>query len=385
MPRMRLRSVATVLAMAGLLAGALVRCSLPPVPPGPTALPTRVGFAHGAIIAVPKGTIDRAKLVASLKTFDVTTIILEASADETGVFVDDRVSLAIDLQRELNAVVLIGTYQSASRQRKSMEELLLPDPSFTTCYTHGPRLDPNAALIDKLKVCSQDVSRQIAGALKAQNASDKIGCSIAQQTELVDTLTNEGKTKLASFFHDSASACAEAKRIVATSPLLSASSEDPERAALTLREALRGSGVGLVTLRDGVGSVDPSKPNRARPYYQGLRNAITDREPLVFIFAGVEAFDCDTPACAKKHPTTRKRYLDQLCGARTLVDGIMTIEYLDDLAGPLFTSPLDGSAEVQAIANDSDASAQLRNAYLDWRDAGGPCPAPADAGAPAKD
>ena len=78
---MRFRSVATVLGVSLALAGALVRCTLPDLPPPPNAQATRVGFPRGAIVSVPPGEVDRAALIASFKELKAITVILESSAD----------------------------------------------------------------------------------------------------------------------------------------------------------------------------------------------------------------------------------------------------------------------------------------------------------------
>ena len=95
------------------------------------------------------------------------------------------------------------------------------------------------------------------------------------------------------------------------------------------------------------------------------------------VWGNSEAFDCEDGGCDRTHPTTSDRYLKQLCGAQRRVEGIVTTEYLRDLAGqPLVTGALDASADadLQAIASDVDAAAQLRKGYLEWSDAGAPCP-----------
>jgi hypothetical protein len=380
---MRIRSAVTVFALTGLLLGGVVRCALPDQPDGPTARSTTRAYVHVAVVSVPPGTLDSAALIASLKELTVTTVILANSADETGSMVDQRVALAIEVQRGLDADVFIGSYESPSHNGKTMEQLLAPDSTFTTCYPNGPKLDPNGALIDNLRVCSQDTSGKIATALQAQNASARIGCAITQRTELLDSITDDAKAKLAGFFHDAAGACADAGRAVAISPMVSARSGDPDRVGVLMREMLQDSGVASITVHDGVGALDAGEQARATDYYQGLRNALQDREPTVLIWANVEAFDCDTPDCTKRHPTSRKRYLDELCVVRGSANDIVTSDFLRDLTGKsVFTSPLDGSAEVEAIAADIDAAAALRASYLEWRDGGAFCPPPAlDAGA----
>ncbi|MDB5213495.1 MAG: hypothetical protein JWO86_1422, partial [Myxococcaceae bacterium] len=95
----------------------------------------------------------------------------------------------------------------------------------------------------------------------------------------------------------------------------------------------------------------------------------------VQVWADLEAFDCEAPGCARKHPTNKDRYIRQLCAARGRVEGIVADEYLHDLAErPLVTGDLDASAELRAIFDDADAAAQLHRGYLDWIDAGAPCP-----------
>ena len=372
---MRFRSVAVVVAISGLLAGSLVRCSLPELPPPSQASPTKEAVVRGAFLSLPGAPIDRAALVASLKELKLTTILIEATASKTGEFVNEGVSLAVELQRELDADVFIGTYQSGGLSGKPMEALLQKDPAFSTCYPpDGPALDAETPVIDKLRLCSKDVSTKIVEALRLANASPRIGCYVTHGPELVDSLTDVGRTKLEAFFHDAAGPCAAAHRSVGVSPMLSVSSGDPGRAGTLLRESLQDSGVNVVMLQDGVGTFDPSAPRRSTPYYQGLRNALVDRPPPVKVWAKVEAFDCEAPGCVRTHPTTPARFTEQLCGARTRVDRIVTVEYLHDLAGrSLFTSTADASAEVMAIVDDTDAAVQLRRGYLEWTDAGAPC------------
>lgn len=374
--RTRLRSVALVVAMAGLLAASLVRCSLPELPPPPQALPTSERLPRGAVLSLPGRAIDRAALVASLKELKLTTVILRSSADSSGELVNDRVALAVELQRQLDADVFIGTYQSDGLSGKPMEALLEKNPALSACYpSGGPRLDANSSILDKLRLCSQDVSTKIAEALRVANASPRIGCFITHGPELAESLTTEGRTQLEAFFRDAAGPCTKAARLVVVSPLLSARSGDPARAGVLLRESLQDSGVNVVMLQDGVGTLDPSQPRRAAGYYRGLRNALADRPPPVAVWASVEAFDCEQPSCIRTHPTTAKRFTEQLCGARARVDGIVALEYLHHLAGlPLLPSTQDASVDEQSIADDTDAAAQLRRGYLEWTEAGARCP-----------
>jgi hypothetical protein len=219
------------------------------------------------------------------------------------------------------------------------------------------------------------VSTKIADALAAANAPARIGCYITHETELTDTLSADGRTKLAELLRDSAGACTTAKRNVAYSSIITARSGEPAKAGLLLRDVLATTGVNLLMLHDGVASTDPTKPRRAAPYYQGVRTAIADRPPVVSVWADVDAFDCATPACERTHPTAFARLSEQLCGARFRVEGIITREYLRDFAGrPLVATAGDASPELQAILDDTDASAQLRSGYLAWADGGAPCP-----------
>lgn len=373
---MRFRSVAMVVAMSGLLAGSLLRCSLPELPPPPQALPKpKVRLPQGAFLSLPGAPVDRAALVASLKELNLTTIILQPAADPAGQHVKDLVALAVDLQRGLEANVFIGTYESSAPSGTSLAALLQKDPAFLSCYPpDGLRLDTEASVLDKIRLCSQDVSKKIVEALRLANASPLIGCYITHQVELADGLpTSEDRAKVEAFFHDAASACAADNRPVGVA-LLSPRSGDPDRAGVLVRESLRDSGVNVVMLQDGVGTLDPLQPKRATPYYQGLRNALADRLPPVAVWATVEAFDCEAPGCVRTHPTTAKRFTDQLCGARGRVDGIVTREYLQDLAGrSLFAATVDASVAERAILDDVDAAAQLRSGYLEWSDAGAPC------------
>lgn len=372
---MRVRSVITVLGVSIALAGALVRCTLPDQPPPPSAQPTKVGLPRGAIVSVPAGNVDRAALIASFKELKSSTVILESSADATVEAVGERVSLAIELQAALDADVFIGTYKAPTHSGKPVATLLQKDATFTACFPGGPALDATLATIDKLRLCSQAVSTKIADALGAANASARIGCYITHETELTDSLTDEARAKVVDLLHDSASACTTAKRNVAYSTLISATSGDPTKAGLILRDVLVTTGVNLLLLHDGVATADPAKPRRAAPYYKGIRTAIADRPPVVTVWAEVDAFDCATPGCERTHPTASTRFTEQLCGARFLVEGIITREYLHDFAGrPLVTANGDASPDLQAIIDDTDASAQLRSGYLTWTDGGARCP-----------
>jgi hypothetical protein len=257
-----------------------------------------------------------------------------------------------------------------------MEALLQKDPTFDKCYApNGPALGADLATIDKLRICSQDVAQKVASELTRLNASTRIGCFIGQQPELVDTLTPEGQTKLHELLRDAAGPCATLKRPVAVSPVLANRPTDPDRASVLLRETMKDTGIVLTILQDGVGTYDATKPDRANKYYLSLRVALDDRadQPMQ-VWANTEAFDCEGVACDRTHPTTSERYIKQLCGAQRRVEGIVTTEYIHDLAGrPLVTGDLDASADLQAIANDTDAAAQLRKGYLEWSDAGAPC------------
>lgn len=375
---MRLRSLASVFATSCLLAAAVLRCSIPPAPPPSSAIPTRIGRARGAFLSLPEGTVDRAALVASLKEMKFTTIILETTANEDGEFAADGVALAVELQRELEADVFVGTYQARAHKLngKPMEALLQKDATFDRCYApNGPLLGAELALVDKVRICSQDVAQKVADELTRLSASPRIGCYVAQQPELVDMLTDDGRTKLHELLRDAAGPCAKSKRDVLLSPRLSNRATDPARAGVLLRDALKDTGITQVVLQDGVGAFDPQKPHRAAPYYDALRVSLDDRpDNPVQVWANIEAFDCEGPACDRTHPTTTARFTEQLCGARTRVEGIVTYEYLHHLAGqPLVTGDLDASTDLQAIANDVDAAAQLRRGYLDWFEAGAPC------------
>lgn len=325
------------------------------------------------------GSLDRAALVASLKEMRISAVILRTSADESGDLTSQRVALAVDLQRELDdALVFVGTYEASAHKLngKPMEVLLQKDPTFDKCYPNGPPLGADLSNIDKLRVCSQDVAQKVADELTRLNASPRIGCFVAQQPELVDALSAEGQLELHELLRDAAGPCAKVKRPVAVSPVLSTRPTDPDRASVLLREVLRDTGIITTILQDGVGTFDPTRPDRANKYYLALRVALDDREDQPMqVWANVEAFDCEDGGCNRTHPTTSGRYLDQLCGAQRRVEGIVTYEYLHDLAGtPLIKGDLDGSADLPAIANDTDAAAQLRKGYLEWSDAGAPCP-----------
>jgi hypothetical protein len=376
---MRLRSLATVSATLVLLAAGLLRCSVPPLPPGPEAIPTSQRLAAGAIVEVPAGaTVDRPALIASLKEMSFSAVILQASADPDGESVADRVSLAVELQAALGANVLVGGYRSPALNGKSMDALLQTDASFATCYPGGPVLDAAATLIDKLRICSQDVDKKIADELARVSASSHIGCYIGHQPELTANLTDAGRAKLHALLVDASSACHAAQRIVAVAPLLAAQPGVPAAAAMIFRTALDGAGIGLVVLEDGVARSQPTTARRAAPYYDALRVTPGDGTPLT-VWASVEAFDCDVDAgCDRTHPTVSTRFDNRVCGARTRVDGIIANEYLHHLAGrPLFTADLDAAApsdaEVRAVLDDTDAAVQLRHGYLAWLDAGASC------------
>lgn len=378
---MRLRSLVSVFATSCLLAAAVLRCSVPSVPPGPQALSTTVRRAQIAMLDLPLGgTLDRAALVASLKEMKLSAVILRSSANEAGEHTSERVALAVDIQRELgDALVFVGTYEASAHKTngKPMEVLLQKDAAFAQCYAPtGPSLGADLALVDKLRLCSQDVAQKVADELTRVNATSRIGCYVSQQPELVDALSDEGQQKLHDLLRDAAGPCMKAKRSVAFSPVLSTRPTVPDRASVLLRHALRDTGIVITILQDGVGSFDPVKPDRANTYYLALRVALDDRpdQPMQ-VWASTEAFDCeDGGACDRTHPTTSERYIKQLCGAGRRVEGIVTTEYLHHLAGePLVTGDLDASTDLQAIASDVDAAAQLRRGYLEWSEAGAPC------------
>jgi uncharacterized protein DUF4434 len=161
--------------------------------------------------------------------------------------------------------------------------------------------------------------------------------------------------------------------------VLATTTGDPDHTGVVLRESLKDSGINVVMLQDGVGTFDPLHPKRAARYYQGLRNALTDRLPRVLVWANLELFECETPDCKKTHPTTTKRFTDQLCGAAGRVDGIMVFEYFSDLApqdaGPDATTDAADAADVDAQPpfDEADASAQLRSGFLALDDAGLHC------------
>lgn len=379
--RMRLRSLASFFATSCLLAAAVLRCAVPPAPPGPQALATTARRDQIAMLDLPaSGTLDRAALVASLKEMKLSAVILRSSADEQGEHTTERVALAVDLQRELgDALVFVGTYEAGSHKlnAKPMEALLQKDATFDKCYApNGPPLAADLALVDKLRVCSQDVAQKVADELTRVNASSRIGCFVTQQPEFVDVLSEEGTQKLHELLRDAAGPCAKAKRSVAFSPFLSTRPTTPDRASVLFRDALKDTGIVLTILQDGVGTFDPAKPDRANTYYLSLRVALDDRpaQPMQ-VWANTEAFDCEGAGCERTHPTTSERYIKQLCGAQRRVEGIVTTEYLHHLAGTsLVAGDLDASTELQAIANDVDAAAQLRRGYLEWSEAGAPCP-----------
>jgi len=383
---MRVRSLATVFATSCLLAAAVLRCAVPPLPPGPEAIPTSVRLAGGAIVAVPPGaTIDRPALIASLKEMSFSAVIIQASADATGESVADRVSLAVELQASLGANVFVGGYQATALNGKPMDALLQPDATFKTCYPGGPTLDDAAALVDKLRICSQDLGKKIADELTRVSASSRIGCYISHQPELTGNLSDAARAKLHDLLTDAASACTAAKRIVGVAPILAAQPGAPAVAANVFRTAILGTGIELVVLEDGVARFPPTATRRASAYYDALRVAPGDGTPVT-IWANIEAFECDVDAgCDRAHPTVSTRFDDQVCGARARVDGIIANEYIHHLAGRLlFTGDLDasadaspeastGSAGLRAILDDTDAAAQLRQGYLTWLDAGASC------------
>ena len=357
---MRVRSVALVLAMSGLLAGSILRCSPPPLPLGPQAIPTQIRLVDGVIIKVPaSGAIDRTALVASLKDAKIRTVILHSSSTAGAELVNAQVSLAVELQSQVEGDVYIGMDQATAQI--TVEALRTTDPS------------------------------------------KRIGCFITQQPELVDRLADDAKATLNAQLRDGASSCAADGRHVAISPLLTTRSGDPDTAGVVLREVLRNTGISVVILEDGV-AIDSAAHadaglRRAKGYYQGLRNALADRQVelggallvdrlvdggqaprTMAVWANIEAYDCVPPDCAKTHPTTTTRLIEQLCGARFRVDSIVAVEYLHDLAArPLFVFDASSDAalpdDLQTILDDSDASTQLRKGYLEWRDSGAVCPA----------
>jgi hypothetical protein len=129
----------------------------------------------------------------------------------------------------------------------------------------------------------------------------------------------------------------------------------------------------LVLVRDGVGTFDAGAPRRALAYYVALRNELADRQaPFgpVSIWADVEAFECTETTCKARRPASFARFTEQLCAARSRVDGIVTTEYIDDLA----EEPLVDGGALDASRSDRDAAAGLRAAYASWRDSGAACP-----------
>ena len=367
---MRLRSVATTLAVSGLGVAALVRCNLPDVPPGPQAIPTRVAFIRGAFLSLPEQPIDHAALIASMKALSFSTVVINNVADQNGEHVADRVALAIELQSALDADVFIGTYKGSTAF----------DATTTTCYPGGLALTPGQGVVDKLVACSKDTSEKIAGALRAANAPSRVGCYITLQPTLVDNLDDNGVATLASLFRNSAAQCVTDGRFVGISSALAPGAGDPTKAGVIYREALTDSGVNVLMLDDGVGTYPDASPTRGAAYYQGLRNAIEDRQPAVLVWAKVEAFACTDGTCVQTHPASFDRLTRQLCAARGRVDGIMSTEYFADLAGASFvdasTSDVDAAdADASdASTDDLDAAAQLRGSYLAWVDSGAPCP-----------
>ena len=383
---MRFRSLVTVSATSCVLASlaaAVLRCSVPPLPPGPEALPTSARLAAGGVVAVPPGaTIDRAALIASLKEMRFTAVIIQASADASGESVADRVSLAVELQAALGANVFVGGYQAAAWNGLPMDALLQTDATFNTCYPGGPALDAGSPVIDKLRICAQDLDQRITTELARVSASPRVGCYVTHQPQLTDGLGDAGGTKLHDFFRDASNACTKARRPVAVAPILPAQLGAPAAAAAQLGSALQDSGIALVILEDGVGKSQPAGTRRASAYYDALRVALEDG--TLSVWANIEAFECAGDAgCDRTRPADSARFNDQICGARGRADGIIASEYLHHLAGrPLFTGDLaaaaDASAEAGAIAlrailDDIDASAQLRSGYLAWVDAGASC------------
>jgi hypothetical protein len=374
---MRFRSLVSVSATSCVLASlaaAVLRCSVPPLPPGPEALPTRERLASGTVIAVPPGaTVDRGALIASLKEMNFSAVVIQASADATGESVADRVSLAVELQAALGANVFVGGYEAAAWSGRPIDALLKTDATFGACYPGGPALDAAATIIDKLRICAQDVGQRIADELARVSASTRIGCYVTHQPELADGLGDAGGTKLHDFFRDASSACTKASRPVAVSPILPAQLGAPAAASAELGGALQGLGISLIILEDGVAGSQPGRTRRGSPYYDALRVALEDG--TLAVWANVQAFDCDGDAdarCDRARPTTSARFDDQVCGARGRADGIIASEYLRHLAGrPLFTGGLDASSD--AAVDDLAAAAQLRSGYLAWVDAGASC------------
>lgn len=372
---MRLRSLLTLSATSCVLASlaaAVLRCSVPPLPPGPEALATSARLAAGAVVAVPPGAIvDRAALIASLKEMHFSAVVIEASADASGESVADHVSLAVELQAALGASVFVGGYQAATWNALPVDALLQTDATFRTCYPGGPALDVAATIIDKLRSCASDLGQRIADELARVSASPRIGCYVTHQPQLTNGLGDAGGTKLHDFFRDASSACIKASRPVAVSPILPAQLGAPAAASAELGGALQGLGVSLIILEDGVGSFQPTGTRRGSAYYDALRVALADG--TVAVWANVQAFDCaGDGGCDRPRPTSSARFDGQVCGARGRADGIIASEYLRHLAGrSIVTGGLDASSD--AAFDDFDAAAQLRSGYLAWVDAGASC------------
>jgi hypothetical protein len=376
---MRFRSLVTVSATSCVLASlaaAVLRCGVPPLPPGPEALPTSARLATGAVVAVPPGaTVDRGALIAALKEMSFSTVILQASADASGESVADHVSLAVELQAALGGNVFVGGYQASAWNGQGMDGLLQTDATFKTCYPGGPNLDASAPVIDKLRTCAQDIQQRIADELARVSASPRIGCYVTHQPQLADGVTDAAGRKLHDFFRDASSACTKAKRPVAVSPILPARPGAPAAAAAVLRSALQDTGTVLVVLEDGVGRFAPSESRRALAYYDALRVALD--EDSLQVWAAVEAFDCAGDAgCDRTHPSDSTRFDVRVCGARNRADKIIASEFLRDLAGrALLVGGFDASSDASAglSLEDIDASTQLRTGYLTWVDAGALC------------
>lgn len=378
---MRARSLVTVSASIALLAAAVLRCAVPPLPPGPQAIPTRIGLATGAIVAIPPGaTIDRPGLIASLKEMKLSDVILEASADPSGEFVAERVSLAVELQTALGGNVIVGGYQVAALNGQPMDTLLRTDPAFASCYPGGPMLDASAATIDKLRICSQAIGKKVADELARVGANTRIGCYVTHQPQFTDALNDSEQSKLHQFFIDASSACVGAKRVVGVTSILPAAPGNPGRAADLLRAVVDGTGIALVVLEDAIATTQSTAPHPASVFYDALR--VTPWSEPIAIWASLEAFECAGDAgCDRTRPTSNLRFDDHVCGARARVDGIVAREYLHDLAGrPLLIGDLDASASASADAapadaapDDTDAAAQLRGGYLAWVDSGASC------------
>jgi hypothetical protein len=375
---MRFRSLVTVSATSCVLASlaaAVLRCSVPPLPPGPEALPTSARLAAGAVIAVPPGaTVDRAALIASLKEMRFSAVVIQASADASGESVADRVSLAVELQAAFGSSVFVGGYQAAAWNGLPLDALLQTDASFRACYPGGPALDAAAPVIDKLRICAADIGQRIANELARVSASPRIGCYVTHQPQLAGGLGDAGGTKLHDFFRDASSACTKASRSVAVSPILPAQLGSPAAASAELGGALQGLGISLIILEDGVARSQPTGTRRGSAYYDALRVALEDG--TLTVWANVQAFDCAGAGCDGTRPTTSARFDDQVCGARGRADGIIVSEYLRHLAGrPIVTGGFDASSD--AAVDDFDAAAQLRSGYLAWVDAGASCVAAA--------